>query len=248
MSAGPPPAAPAAPFDFQALTAALVAAATTMAQAGAAAAPPVAPPVAAAPAAGGGLARTPAQATKGMLDYKDNSTYAKIFTKATAAFPTVFSLAKPNVAVFLTELRTRAKAFAWTSLLTVIIDGANKSFIDVYGRVSLPEVLTHVNKFIDFDFDTGDEGRLAQNDYQLFMAVMESIDADTKGKMEIERPSYLAGKDHDAESGLLFVKKLLMLAEADSRAITEYARTNLTNLDAYMASVPDGVITAFNDS
>ena len=102
------------------------------------------------------------------------------------------------MAVFLTELRTRSKAFAWTNLLTVVIDGVNKSFIDVYGRITLPEVLTHVNKFIDFDIR--DEGRLAQNDYQLFMAVMESIDADTKGKMEIERPSYLAGTKHDAES------------------------------------------------
>ena len=71
--------------------------------------------------------------------------------------------------MFLTELRTRSKAFAWTNLLTVVIDGVNKSFIDVYGRITLPEVLTHVTKFIDVDI--GDEGRLAQNDYQLFMAV-----------------------------------------------------------------------------
>ena len=49
------------------------------------------------------------------------------------------------------------------------------------------------------------------------------------------------------ESGLLFVKKLLMLAEADSRAITAHAHTNLTNLDSYMSSLPDGDITAFND-
>jgi hypothetical protein len=264
MSARPPPAAPpvvpaapvappvvpaanaaaAAPFDVQALTAAIVAAATAMAQAGAAAAPPVAPPVAAATAIVG-FARTPAQASQGMLDYEHNSTHAKIFTKATAAFPTVFSLAKPNVAVLLTELRTRAKTFAWTELMLIAIDGVNHNFIDCYGRVTLPEVLTHVNTFIDSN--VGDDGRLAQNDYQLFMATMESIDADTKGKMEIERPSYMAGAARDIESGLLFVKKLLMLAEADSRAITAHARTNLTNLDSYMASVPDGNIVAFND-
>jgi hypothetical protein len=110
----------------------------------------------------------------------------------------------------------------------------------------VPDVLTHVNKFSDYE--VGDEGRLGQNDSQLFMAVMESIDADTKGKMEIERPFYLSGKDNDVESGLLFVKKLLMLAEADSRAITAHARTNLTNLDTYMASIPDGNIVAFNDN
>jgi hypothetical protein len=34
-----------------------------------------------------------------------------------------------------------------------------------------------------------------------------------------------------------------MLAEADSRAITAHARTNLTNLDSYMASIPDGNIS-----
>jgi hypothetical protein len=36
---------------------------------------------------------------------------------------------------------------------------------------------------------------------------MESIDAETKGKMEIECASYLAGKGKDSESGILFVKR-----------------------------------------
>jgi hypothetical protein len=51
--------------------------------------------------------------------------------------------------------------------MLIAIDGVNHNFIDAYGRVTLPDVLTHVNKFIDIN--VGDDGRLAQNDYQLFM-------------------------------------------------------------------------------
>ena len=128
MSTAPTAAAP----DLQALTDAIVAAATTMAQGTAAA------PTAAAAATTVGFARTPAQASKGMLDYEHNTAHAKIFTKATAAFPTVFSLAKPDVAVFLSELRTRAKASAWTQLMTIAVNGINNNFIEAYGRVTLP--------------------------------------------------------------------------------------------------------------
>jgi hypothetical protein len=119
---------------LQALTDAIMAGCANLAQA-APAAPVVAPVVAAVP----GSACTPAQASKNMLDYKNNTTHAKIFTKATMAFPTTFSLAKPNMAVFLSELRTCAKASAWTQLMVIAINSVNNNFINVYGPVTLPD-------------------------------------------------------------------------------------------------------------
>lgn len=125
--------------------------------------------------------------------------------------------------------------------MALAINGINMSSIQQYGQVTLPELRTHVNNFIDTPT------RTAQNNYQLFKCLNSSIDGETKEAMQAERETYLvAGATDDIESGLLFAKKLLITAEVDSRATTSHARENLGALDALMRTIPDSDINEFN--
>jgi hypothetical protein len=50
----------------------------------------------------------------------------------------------------------------------------------------------------------------AQNDYQLYMAMTNSVDEDTKGKMQREKTKFMTGAAMDVPSGILYFKKLMM--------------------------------------
>jgi hypothetical protein len=175
-----------------------------------------------------GFARTPAQAIPDLLDYEHNSAHAKIFAKATAALLTVFTVLKPNVTILLSELLIRSQSSAWGALFAMVIGGNALQFLSHYGRVTLPELKVHVNTFIDIVI--GAQGRLAQNDYQLYLCLSALLDAATKEMMTSNRHLCLAGVGDAVDSGLLYLKKLLMIAEADTRASTAHARDNLINL------------------
>jgi hypothetical protein len=56
----------------------------------------------------------------------------------------------------------------------------------------------------------------------------------------------LAGVGDAVDSGLLYLKKLLMIAEADTRASTAHARDNLINLDSYMTQLPGSNVREFH--
>jgi hypothetical protein len=92
----------------------------------------------------------------------------------------------------------------------------NLEFLEHYGCVTLSEVKTHVNTFIDT------AGRLAQNNYQLYLCLADSLDVrskeTTQETTQEARNYYLAGANNAIESGLLSLNKLLLNAEADTRA------------------------------
>jgi hypothetical protein len=223
IAALPAAVAPVAPvFDMQ-IVADAIAAAYNALPAGAAAAAVQAVD----------FARTPA-------DYKRVSGDAKIFSRATQALPTAFKLATQNVTVLMSELQTRSSESSWGPLFDMTINAVNHNFIASYGRVSLPELTTHVNTFIDAGL------RPAQNDYQLFHCITKSVDSSNTEIMQAGRPFYMAGAARNIESGLLYLKKLLMNAEADTRATTAHARDNLGRLDAYMNNLEGSVVKNFN--
>jgi hypothetical protein len=134
------------------------------------------------------FARTPAQACADLLDYENNLGDAKIFAKATAPLPTTFSLSKPNVTILVSEVQTCSKTSSWGTLMALTINAINLNFLDSNGCLTLPELRVHVNTFINAG------SRLAQNDYQMYLCLAESVDSDTKEKMELERNNYLAGQ------------------------------------------------------
>jgi hypothetical protein len=179
------------------------------------------------------IARTPAQEF-------ENTGDAKIFAKATEKLPTTFSLATPNITVLLSELLVRTKSSSWTTLFQMLINGNNLEFLDHYGRVTLAELKTHVNTFVNA------AGRIAQNDYMLYLCLAASVDTNTKETMQEAHNLYLAGANNAVESGLLYLKKLLLNAEADTLTTTEHARANFTRLDTYMANLAGSDVTEFH--
>jgi hypothetical protein len=74
---------------------------------------------------------------------------AKHFFRATQALPTPFLLSKLNVTVLMSELQTCSSESSWAGLFNMVINAVNHNFIESYGRVTLQELHTHVNTFID---------------------------------------------------------------------------------------------------
>jgi hypothetical protein len=122
------------------------------------------------------FARTPAQACLTIHDF-ENTGDAKIFAKATEKLPATFSLATRNITVLLSELLVRTKSSSWTTLIQMLINGNNLEFLNHYGRVTLAELKTHVNLFID------NADQIAQNDYMLYLCLAASVDTTTKETM-----------------------------------------------------------------
>jgi hypothetical protein len=87
----------------------------------------------------------------------------------------------------------------------------------------------------------------AQNDYQLYFALTNLVDKDTKGKIQREKSDFMMGVAGDIPSRMLYFQKLLMKAEVDSRAMASHIRDNLGSLDMYMQNTANSKISDFND-
>jgi hypothetical protein len=86
-----------------------------------------------------------------------------------------------------------------------------------------------------------------QNDNQLYMALTNSADEDTKGKMQREKAEFMTGAANNIPSGMLYFKKLMIKAEVDSRAMVSHIRDTLGSLDTYMYTTTNSNITNFSD-
>ena len=153
-------------MDPQAIADLIAAAVQQAAQQAAQAAAAQAQPAQVQPGQGIHFARSPALAQPALI-YYNTASGAKIFSKATEALPTTFSLSAPNIKVFLNELTTQQQTFGWENIMRVNIAPAGKpqvfcNIIDQHGRVSYEHVVQHANTFIDAN------NRDTQNDFQLF--------------------------------------------------------------------------------
>jgi hypothetical protein len=244
--------------DAQAITNALTAPlqpmVATITAATAAAMAPAAQAVPAAPGPPGpaAFACTLAQAQADLLSYKLPGN-TKIYTSATAKLSTTFSLNKPNVSILLARLGDLANSVSWTTTLQIGI-GAIPTAARVagipavpmdlfqdYGRLSLPQLRIPVMAYqVAMD-------RHAQNDYQLYIALTNSVYKDNKGKMQHEKNEYMTGPAGDVPSSMLYFKKLMMKVKVDSQAMASHIRNNLGSLDAFMQSTAHSNISDFNN-
>jgi hypothetical protein len=146
---------------------------------------------------------------------------------------TTFSLNKPNVSILLAELGDCSNSASWTTTLRIsigavpaaagvaAIPAVQMDLFQDYGRLSLPQLRIPVMaRQVSMD-------RHAQNNYQLYIALTNSVDEDTKGKMQREKNEYMTGPAGDIPSSMLYFKKLMMKAEVDSWAMASHIRDNL---------------------
>jgi hypothetical protein len=241
--------------DAQAIANALTAALQPMVAAITAATAAAVAPAAAAPqgpVAAVAFARTPAQARADLLNYELPGD-AKIFASATVKLATTFSLNKPNVSILLAELGDRSNSASWTTTLQVdigavpaapgvaAIPAVRIDLLQDYGRLTLTQLRVPVMAY------QAAMDRHAQNGYQFYLALTNSVDEDTKGKMQREKGEFMTGAAGDVPSGMLYFKKLMMKAEVDSRAMASHIRDNLGSLDTYILTTANSNISDFND-
>ena len=189
------------------------------------------------------FACTPALAQPALLDYSSASG-AKIFSKATEALPTTFSLRVPNIKVFLNELTTQQQTFGWENIMRVNAapDGQPNEFCNIveqHGRCSFENVERHALTFIDAN------NRDAQNDFQVFKCLNATVDEESKKRLANDRERYCLGAN-DTPCGIAYLKLALTKAEVDARATATHVRTNLTMLITYMTEVAQQDILKFN--
>jgi hypothetical protein len=110
-----------------------------------------------------------------------------------------------------------------------------------YGCLSLPQL-----RILVMAYQVATDQH-AQNDCQLYITLTNSVDKDTKGKMQQEKNEYMTGPAGDVPSGMLYFKKLMMKAEIDSRAMALHIRNNLGSLDTCMQSTAHSNISDFNN-
>jgi hypothetical protein len=198
------------------------------------------------------FARTPAQARADLLNYELPGD-AKIFASATIKLATTFSLNKPNVSILIAELGDRSNSASWTTTLqfgigavpaapgVAAIPAVQMDLLQDYGRLTLTQLRAPVLAY------QAAMGRHTQNDYQMYLALTNSVDEDTKGKMQREKNEYMTGAAGDVPSRMLYFQKLMMKAKVDSHAMASHIRDNLGSLDAYILTTDNSNISDFNE-
>jgi hypothetical protein len=64
-----------------------------------------------------------------------------------------------------------------------------------------------------------------QNDYQLYITLTNSVDEDTKGKIQREKNEFMTGAAGDVPSSMLYFNKLMMKDKVNSRPLLPTSET-----------------------
>ena len=110
------------------------------------------------------------------------------------------------------------------------------SLLTEYGRLTKDQVRVEVTKYMN------GEHRAAQDDYQIYVCLMNSITKEAKDTMTLLKGEYSIG---NSPSGVLFLKYIISESHVDTNATLLLIREQLTSLHDYMSTV-DSDITKFN--
>ena len=191
------------------------------------------------------FAHSPALAHQDIIDYL-TSAGVKLYLKATEKLPTTFSLVDPNVRVLLDELKTHSTEYGWGEMLTVNIGDTNNpincQLLINHGHITQAGIMAHTLMYI------GQQEHKAQNNFQLYICLTKSVDAETKKRMANESEVYtIRINQADYFCGVSYLKLLLSKAEVDTRATASHIRRNWAHLDTFMKETANNDITMFNE-
>jgi hypothetical protein len=141
---------------------------------------------------------------------------------------------------------------AWGNIMEVNVGDANnpvnRNMLTNHGEISSDKCKATSATYLNTD------SRRAQNNYQLYLCLTKSVDADTIEKMSDESEKYtvtIPGANNAPATthscGVCYLKLLLAKAEVDNKAVASHVRTNLSKLDQYMVSEAKSNITKFNE-
>ena len=190
-----------------------------------AAAPALVPPVVP-------FALAPSLIDNNPIDYS-NAAGVKQYKTNSDCFSHKFDGEPKNLRLFLEQVSERARTANWTGIVTVLDDNAvARNLVTEYGMVSLANVRAHALLYI------GQPLRNAQNSFQLYTCLSQSLTEDAKLKAIVNREQYTVNGTPD---GPLFLKTIIMSAHVDTRATSAHIRLNLSSLDNYMSHVTSDI-------
>ena len=190
------------------------------------------------------FALTVAAANPGIIDYttvagrKLKELCSKKLTEE------LFDCVPENLFTFLKALKDRARDYDWNGgagILDVVQDPSDPNspsddLLEKYGSITLASVLAYEESYIDRPV------RPAQDTYNLYMCLMNSMSDIGKSKVLIWESEYTVG---NYVSGPLLLKVMIRESHLDSNAMTGSIRDKLSSLDLYLPKVGSN-ITKFN--
>ena len=134
------------------------------------------------------FARTPAQATTGIIDYSTRMG-ERLYQLATAKVDEErYDGSAKGLFPVIELIKERAKRFGWDREIMMIPDprgGPNKYLLDHYGSISIESLRAHETTYI------AQPNREAQDTYLLYECVINSLSPEAKSKVNIWRNNFL---------------------------------------------------------
>ena len=177
---------------------------------------------------------TPAQADNEVIIYT-SSKGKKLFNSATAKLNIEFNGNPANLKIFLESLHHCTRTSNWLKIMSIPDHtGTRRSIINEYGQITMLDVSTDVSKY------QGRNCRDAQNCYQLYMCLLESITKEAFLKVDAYTEQYLLGASNEPSS-VCFLYMLIQCATIHTKATINTIRKSLYKLDFYMTKVGDNI-------
>jgi hypothetical protein len=89
----------------------------------------------------------------------------------------------------------------------------------------------------------GVENRMAQDDYQIYVCLSNSLTKEAKDKMLLIKKGYTI---EDTQSGVMFLKCIISASHVDTNATIRITRERLSDVNKYISEV-DSDITKLNE-
>jgi hypothetical protein len=178
-----------------------------------------------------------------VIDYS-TSEGIKFFQSATSSLykesSELFDCTPDGLEDFLQLVKDRSQVMAYHDIYQINDTTQNPSvlrhFLSNYGALSIEDVRASVITYINA------ADRKAQESFQLYQALMNSLSAAGRAKVTIWATDYTI---NDLPSGVLLLKKIIQVSMIDTNATAAYIRTQLSSLDNYIITMGSD-ITKFN--
>jgi hypothetical protein len=184
---------------------------------------------------------TPAQvATARYIRYSE-ATDIQLWNVASATLPAKWAVDSEGLCWFNEHVVDREMQSRWnttgaSTMMILDVDGVLRHLVHNYGQLTPEDISAFEAPFI------GQETRQAQNDFQLYYCITNTLDERVHLQIVSEAELYNMEGTH---SGIMLFKLLMRKANTDTRATASHIREKLTNLDLYMSTV-DSNIELFN--
>ena len=177
------------------------------------------------------FARTPAQATTGLIDYSTRMG-ERLYQLATAKLDEErYDGSAGGLFPVLDLIRERARKFGWDRGIMMIPNPRgepDRYLLDHYGSISLADIRGHEITYIT------QPNRSTQDTYLLYECVMNSLSPEAKAKINIWRDDYWVNGN---PSGNLLVKVVIRECHLDTNATIASIRQRLASLDTYLPTI-----------